>query len=713
MKKKAIEKIPFLGLPAINSNTAVKYIGVTRIRNVAHERHLFLEVYRNAEESKGVPVVRIVITKKDFGTYFPETGVWSRCNIMPNEYNRSLVWEYERKDDEEIKSQNILYDAEDLKRINRFLSVEPRKYAAWWSDISNAQEQIAYEEKARARNRKYEKRKQALQDRIDHTPEFEEREILSWADRVFFHEKHFLFYKKKGRRATICCSACGGIKEGVWKAGDTYESMYENRISEPRNKYMGICPLCGASGVYKSQGKAKSTEYMEAYTFKADRYKETGAVIRYIKIEKGYFLEEYIDDKGEPDMMGAHEKLEGVEIARTYLYSGKAQTDFHKYDNIIVGDFWDDCNLQGMNNIEIKAAPLYPGFSETLKGTDLQYSAIELYQAEVGTVNARDYMERYMNTPQIEMLVKLKLYGVVDRLLHYNYGIIRDIDASQPDKFLGIRKEKIKFLMEKQGDSRILSVLQMEKRMGQKWTDGQVAALEEINALQVDIERVTGIMTLQKALNQIAKYAGCEYGTGCSTARNRLAHVARTYFDYLSMREQRGYDMGNTVYQRPRDLDSAHKKMVEEIDREKAEKRIQEAEERYPLIRKNYRKLRNRFFYEDDNYLIRPARSAEEIIMEGRTLHHCVGGNNYLRKHNDRESIILMLRHKAKPEMPYITVEIMEEHILQWHGADDKKPDKSNMQRWLDAYVTRLKCGQLGAADAPDQDIVGRIFMPA
>lgn len=412
-------------------------------------------------------------------------------------------------------------------------------------------------------------------------------------------------------------------------------------------------------------------------------------------------------------MMGSAEKLEGVEIARTYVYNGKVQTDFHKYDSMREKNFWDDCNLSGMSNIGIEAAPLYPGFSEALKGTELQYSAIELYQAAVGMVNARDYMERYINTPQIEMLVKMKLYGIVDRLLHYNYGIIRDINANQLDEFLGIRKEKVKFLMEKQGEPRILSVLQMERRMGQRWTNQQVEALEEINVTQGDMERVTGIMTLQKALNQIAKYAGCEYGTGCSTARNRLAHVARTYFDYLLMREQQGYDLSNTIYQRPRDLENAHKKMVDEIDREKAEKRKQEAEERYPLIRKNYRKLRNRFFYEDEKYLIRPARSAEEIIMEGRILHHCVGGDNYLREHNNQKGVILVLRHKEEPEIPYITVEIMEKHILQWYGAYDKKPDESNMQRWLDAYEKRLKCGRLGAADVQAQDIVGKICMPA
>lgn len=44
--------------------------------------------------------------------------------------------------------------------------------------------------------------------------------------------------------------------------------------------------------------------------------------------------------------------------------------------------------------------------------------------------------------------------------------------------------------------------------------------------------------------------------------------MASTYADYLSMREDRGYDLTNTVYQFPHDLDEAHEKMVEEVNKE-------------------------------------------------------------------------------------------------------------------------------------------------
>ena len=67
MKKKTIEKIPYLGLKKTSRKEAVKYIGVTAVKIVGHEKHLFVEIYRNKKESRETPLVRIALTKKDFG----------------------------------------------------------------------------------------------------------------------------------------------------------------------------------------------------------------------------------------------------------------------------------------------------------------------------------------------------------------------------------------------------------------------------------------------------------------------------------------------------------------------------------------------------------------------------------------------------------------------------------------------------------------------
>lgn len=64
MKKRTIEKIPYLGLKKTSRKKAVKYIGATAVKIVGCEKHLFVEVYRNKKESRETPLVRIVLTKK-------------------------------------------------------------------------------------------------------------------------------------------------------------------------------------------------------------------------------------------------------------------------------------------------------------------------------------------------------------------------------------------------------------------------------------------------------------------------------------------------------------------------------------------------------------------------------------------------------------------------------------------------------------------------
>lgn len=58
MKKKTIEKIPYLKLPSVICKKDVKYVGVTAVKVIGHEKHLFLEVYQNKKTSMETPLVR-------------------------------------------------------------------------------------------------------------------------------------------------------------------------------------------------------------------------------------------------------------------------------------------------------------------------------------------------------------------------------------------------------------------------------------------------------------------------------------------------------------------------------------------------------------------------------------------------------------------------------------------------------------------------------
>ncbi len=724
MKKKAIENIPYLGLKKTSRKKAVKYIGVTAIKIIGNERHLFLEMYRNQKDSMDIPVVRIVLTKKDFGNYFPEKEKWTCQQIDGGEYySGDLIWNNSQDNSVrwmDQKERSILSDATDMERIEKICK-ESGRYdnGRWWKCIARYEKDIVITARRKAEHRRYERRKAALNDRIAHTGPIPENKILERADNIFFRNKHYLYYKKHGSWAKVTCSKCGGVTDARWKAGMSYESQFQTSIEEPRENHYGNCPLCGTLGTWKCQGKVKGDFQKHGYLFLGQKYKEKGMVIRYVKVTKEWHLDFFVGEKG-LEMNGAHEALSGVETARAYFEPGeKPQVDYHK-NNCLYGDYWDDCNYPGMYRASIEDGIVMPETFDEMRETMFQYSALKEYAEKNNEINPIRYLQKYQKLPQLEMLVKMGLDDITEKILEWEYfekEIVENPSARRPDEFLGIRKDRVRQLIKSGGNIALLKVMKIEKESQANWSAEQIEKLAETGVGGEQIANAINYMTLQKLLNRISKYAGCEYGTKCSTAEHRIKQAAITYTDYLNMRVQLGYDLTNTVYQQPHNLAAAHAKMVTEQNKEEMDKRIQEVNETFPIIRKRYRELREKYFYEDDDYVIRPARSAGEIVMEGRILHHCVGGNGYLQKHNNGKSYILMLRFRSEPEIPYITVEIdgASFGIIQWYGAHDHKPDEENMQQWLEQYLNMLREGGLKAGSKIEtmNPTAAPVMMPA
>lgn len=699
MRKKEIEKIPYLGLKRINRKKEVKYVGTTAVKIVGNKKHLFVEVYKNQKEHKTVPVVRIILAEKEFWNYFPATEQWTRQKVEEDGGYGNWIWGEKAVTWEQMEKENVLQSTEDLERIKKFCKIKTPVYyeARWWQYIYRHEDDLVTAARIDREHRKFVRRQEALKDRVAHTAKLPEKRILEYADRIYFHNKHYLYYKKHGSWAKIACSKCGGAKDARWKEGISYESQFQKHTEEPREGKSGKCPMCGATGIYKCQGKIKGEYSEKIHLFLGQKFKEDGVILRYMEIKKAWILG-FIEGDGGPEMYNAAEELSGVEVARAYFEPGKkVQIDYHKHDWYRNEDFWDDCNLYGNANINIKPAPIMPETYEELKNTVFRYSGLREYAEQVKKVDPIRYLQTYQKTPQVEMLTKMGLSKITEAIDDGNTGIIVNASAKRLDALLGIRAERTKKLIKEEGNLRILRVLQIEKSLNQHWTEEQVDHLAETGLDIAHIALAMKCMTIQKLLNRIEKYAGCAYGTNCGRATNEIQNTAIMYLDYLAMRERRGYDLNNSVYQQPRNLGEAHTQMTAEINREEVEKRLRETEEKYPNIKKQYRSLRKEYCYEDATYLIRPARSAEEIVMEGRILHHCVGGDGYLSKHNEGKSYILMMRYQKEPETPYITIEINPEQkrIVQWYGEKDTKPDKERIQSWLDNYLEKLKNGTL------------------
>jgi hypothetical protein len=76
-------------------------------------------------------------------------------------------------------------------------------------------------------------------------------------------------------------------------------------------------------------------------------------------------------------------------------------------------------------------------------------------------------------------------------------------------------------------------------------------------------------------------------------------------------------------------------------------------------------------------------------MNEGRTLHHCVGRDDYyMTKMAEGRSWILFLRKKEALDCPYYTVEInmQNDEIIQWYSAFDRQPDAVEIKMVLKMF---------------------------
>ena len=702
MKKKAIEKIPYL---PIRGDQKARYIAVTAVKVVSHEKNLIIDVY-DREANTRAPKARIAISKKDYGTYWPEDDKWNRTRIMEDYGSmHNLIWKSANfQPHDEIIKQNALDLKDDLTRIEKFCKNKITKWNNWWDLIYSFQEEMDCRQRRKREHARYEKRMKALNERAKNIKKSPEKEILTFADKVGFSASHILFYKRNGSSARIACTACGGVSKVKIRRPDNYEAQFEKVYKVPEQGMLGVCPLCGKQGRFICQGKAKKPVRQSVIVYLGQKYKENEIVIRAYEVGKEWQYEAKKTNHG-PELFNAQEELNGLEICRAYFFAdGTVQKDYKKYSLVDGCEYWDDCNLYGMHNIILKEGMIMPETFENIKGTILQYSALEEWYANKRRVSPVHYIQAYREIPQIEMLVKLKLFHVVEWLMN-NRMIDVDITAKNLADFLKIYKKDTKIIMD-HDEIRILEVLQVEKILEANWTEEQVLNLSELYITKNGLEETLSYISARQFLNAIKKYAQMDFDNNHGSG-SKLRHVAQEYRDYLRMRIEQGYDLRNKIYLRPRDLERAHAEMVLESHRTALDKRKKEVEIKYPDIANRFKFLNKKYGYEIQGFIIRPASSAAEIVEEGRILHHCVGGNNYLGSHNRGDTYILLMRRKEKADLPYITIEIngKSNKIIQWYGAYDKKPEREQIEGLLEEYIKHLK----GVNDAIFTDDIRRL----
>lgn len=524
-----------------------------------------------------------------------------------------------------------------------------------------------------------------VQEEIDRlvalTPDLPE-DFESWCEKQM--KRPLIYYHRSGNTAECTCGVCGKryfVKTADMPAYGTLE------IETPRRHEPARCICCGNQSFYE-WARVTRREYERRRFYLYQLTEENTLLIR---------IFDY--DRISSQNISMQDCL--TEVGRFFLEYGQVKKLIRLYSYNRDENCWDIKKSAGYPYIEIMQGRTYPGWEELFEASTLKYCPLKqleryvqgYYGGNKPDVSRIDALMAYANNPALEMYEKMGMRKLAGRLCQKEsiYGPVNRRKNTVSGQLRLKKKENINKLVKEAGDANLLELLQYEEKMGFSWKiewERKIAGIwDKDNSGR--IAHLLGYMSMQQLINRVEKYEVQLYSK--SRGYREFEQALKKYDDYLKMREELGYDMTNEVFLYPKDLQKKHQEMVKETNERRDELTIKRKNKEFSNIANRYEALCRKYQTAAGGYVIRPARSAGEIIMEGRILHHCVGGDNYLSRHNAGKSTILFLRKSKKPEEPYITIEISGTRIVQWYGAHDKKPKKEFFDQYLKDYTEQLK----------------------
>ena len=129
---------------------------------------------------------------------------------------------------------------------------------------------------------------------------------------------------------------------------------------------------------------------------------------------------------------------------------------------------------------------------------------------------------------------------------------------------------------------------------------------------------------------------------------------------------------------------------------ENKELRQREAEkmrEKYPQAEKNLDAIRERYEYQNEEYVITVPHDLVEIIEDGQALHHCAGASErYFDRIESQETYICFLRRAESPGIPFYTIEVEPSGTIRQHRSYlDEEPGIDEIRGFLREWQKTLK----------------------
>lgn len=259
--------------------------------------------------------------------------------------------------------------------------------------------------------------------------------------------------------------------------------------------------------------------------------------------------------------------------------------------------------------------------------------------------NIQQSIKNLLQYPFIETYIKENRIDILEAL-----GKCKLIlpETKEPSKALKISRNLLKNLPKKIDDTYLLAKLQL--------INNSINALGETEIKYLNNYKLCNYEALKNVYEIIN-----EKFDKVSRYLEKNDSTMSDYYDYLKNLNELHITI-NKKSAFPDNFWKAHDEVVVEYAKEKAKlKDIQNKEKEI-----KYKEIKEKSIYQPliiNDLLIRLPESLEEIKIEGILQNNCV--NSYVNRILDKQTNVLFGRKVSRPDIPYITIEIKDNRVLQ------------------------------------------------
>jgi len=499
-------------------------------------------------------------------------------------------------------------------------------------------------------NRRIVERERKIIERMKPVPVIP-RGLKGWIHREVLPHYVFYDYTRGGKPMKGYCTAC---RSDVIVSGAKHNSP-------------GICPCCKKKVTFKASGRAKRV-WDRATVQVLQRVNNNELVLRIFK------LNNWLRDWRQPGFS----MYESTRVFIRYNDAKELKVEVYYYDYCKgTSIHWVKGERPRFSHYQYNFECDYCGrlycdnLDSTLDGTPWQYSQLGLFaRIDDSPMEVIPYLRAYIKYPAIEYLVKLGLTNLACSVIYTHDGAKQiNMDGANYKDALGADAEGLSVLQTINADIKQLELYQHLVTQGIR-ADGKLLTwYRERNVLRKeDILVPLALMTPVNLMRYIDEQFERSKGYRTQYGGRRYESPGKTaadYRDYLSIGGKLGFNFSDGFVLFPKKLPEAHDQAANLYE----DKKISIFSE---MIQKAHSALQAQYRFTKGGLTLTAPKSADEIINEGHTLHHCV--HTYVERVAGGECVVLFIRRTDAINEPFYTLEVQGNRVIQIHGNHHCKP---------------------------------------